>query len=98
MSWQSLKDIANNSLDQKGIKLRVQESLVVDQANSIIGSFFGPEAQTKARAVYWRDGELTLAVLCKSLYVEIESQQGQFIRILNNRFSDIVVYRLKFLG
>lgn len=98
MSFQSLKDIADNSLEKKGIKPRIQESLVIEQANDIIGNFFGSDARNKSRAVYWKDGELIIAVLCRDLYVEIESQQGQFIRILNNRFSDIVVYRLKFLG
>ncbi|PLX24879.1 hypothetical protein C0580_03925 [Candidatus Parcubacteria bacterium] len=98
MSWQSLKEIADNSLEQKGIKLKIKESLVIEQANDIIGNFFGADARSKSRAIYLKDGELIIAVLCRDLYVEIESQQGQFIRILNNRFSDIVVYRLKFLG
>ena len=98
MSWQSLKDIASDSMDNKGIRLKIQGSLVVSQANDIIGNFFGSEAQIKARAVYWREGVLVIAILCKDLHVEIETQQDQFIRILNNRFSDIVVYRLRFLG
>lgn len=98
MPWQSLKDIASDSLDNKGIKTKVQGSLIVDQANDIIGNFFGKEAKAKARAIYWRDGVLTIAVLNRGLFVEIESQEDQFIRILNNRFSEIVVSRLRFLG
>ncbi|RJQ33639.1 DUF721 domain-containing protein [Candidatus Parcubacteria bacterium] len=97
MPWQSLKDIANTSLDNKGIKKKVQGSLVISQANDIIGNFFGEQAKARARAVYWRDGVLTIAVLNSDLFAEIESQEEQFIRILNNRFSEIVVYTLRFL-
>ncbi|MBT6691215.1 hypothetical protein HOB10_02705 [Candidatus Parcubacteria bacterium] len=98
MAWASFKDAAHRSLDEKGISTQVQESLVLKEANYIINNFFDQADQEKARAIYWKDSILTIAVLCDNLFEEIDSQKEQFINILNNRFEDNIVEELRFLN
>jgi hypothetical protein len=98
MAWTSFKDVADRSLDEKGISTQVQESLVLKEANYVISNFFDQADQEKARAIYWKDSVLTIAVLCDSLFEEIASQKEQFINILNNRFEDKIVEDLRFLN
>jgi len=97
MSWSSFRDVANETLDKKGISSQVQESLVLEEANYVICNFFEQAKHEKARAIYWRDNILTIAVLCDSLFEEISSQKEQFINIINNRFEETIVSDLRFL-
>ena len=98
MTWISFKDMAQDRLQQKGITNKLQESLIVDQANYIIGHFFGAEAHGKAQAIFYKNGILTIAILSNSLFSEIESQKQEFLIILNNKFEEKVVDDLKFLS
>lgn len=98
MAWTSFKEVAHRQLDEKGISIQVQESLVLKEANYVIHNFFDQADQEKARAIYWKDNVLTIAVLCDSLFEEIASQKEQFINILNNRFEDNIIDDLRFLN
>lgn len=98
MSWSAFKDLAQNRLHEKGLHAKMQDSLVISEANHIILNFFGPEAHVKARAIYFKEGVLTIAVLSGSLWAELESQKQEFIVILNDKLSEQVVKDLKFLG
>lgn len=97
MSWSSIRDVASKNLHNKGISNKVQESLVIDMANQLILDLFTKQAENIARAIYWSNSRLTIAVLSDGLYQEIESQQDQFMKILNNRFERKVVSEIKFL-
>lgn len=98
MSWNAFKDLAKKRLQSKGINSKIQESLVIEQANNIIVVFFGEEAHNKARAVYFKEGILTIAVLSNSLFNEIDSQKQEFINILNNKLGEELVTDLRFLN
>ncbi len=98
MSWNSIKDLAQQRIEDKGMNTKIQESLVIEQANSIVADFFGKEAAKKARAVYFKNGLLTIAVLSRELCTEIESQKGEFINILNHKLAEDIVYDLRFLS
>lgn len=98
MSWAAFKDLAENRLHEKGLQGKVQDALVISEANQIIINFFGPEAHEKARAVYYKDGLLTIAVLSNDLFNEIESQKQEFLAILNSKFEEKVVEDLRFLS
>src|SRR3989344_1663837 len=98
MSWAAFKDLAKQRLNDKGLQAKVQDSLVISEANHIILIFFGPEAHEKARAVYFRDGVLTIAILSDDLFNEIESQQQEVLAILNSKFEEKLVEDLRFLS
>lgn len=98
MPWSSINDIANSSLEKKGIKSQIQESLVLQKANELIRDFFGSEFQDKARAIYFKDSILTIAVLSDDLYNMMQNQQDELVAILNSKFSANIVSTLKFLN
>ena len=97
MSWSSLKEVVDKSLIRKGLKGQIQESLVLKIANQELLIFFGPEFQDKARAIYFKDGILTMAVLSDKILPEIENSKSNFIKILNNKLDNHLIDDLKFL-
>lgn len=98
MPWNSFKDLANKRLEQSGLNVRINEALVLEDANGIIYQYFGSEAYEKARAIFFRSGVLNLAVLSDSLLQEIESQKEEFLAILNEKLEKPLVKEIKFLG
>lgn len=98
MSWVPLKNIVDGHLATRGLDTRITEALVLEQANQIIAKFFGKDSSSKARAIYFRNGALTIAVLSNGLYSEIASQSQEFLNILNNQLNDDLVEELQFLS
>lgn len=98
MAWSAFKDLVGEHLQAKGWQAKVQDALVISEANQIILNFFGVRAHAQARAVYFKDGVLTIAVLSQGLWAELESQKQEFIAIVNDKLSAPVVRDLKFLG
>lgn len=98
MAWAAFKDLAKNHLESRGLQAKVQDALVISEANHIIKNFFGTEAHAQARAIYFKAGVLTIAVLSRGLWAELESQKQEFIIILNDKLSEPVVRDLRFLG
>ena len=97
MSWTTFKDIASEQLDKKGMTDQMQESLVLVEANALLVEFFGKEHQDKARALYWKDNILTVAVLIDSLAEKLDNNKQEFIDNLNNKFTSILVSDIRFL-
>ncbi len=97
MSWDTFKNIASEQLDKKGMTDQMQESLVLVEANNLLNNFFGEEFKDKARAIYWRDNILTIAILIDDLAEKLDNNKQQFIDDLNNRFTSILVSEIKFL-
>ena len=98
MPWFNIKDVADYSLEKKGIKNQLQESLVVSESNKLLMEFFGEDAKDKARAIYFSNGVLTIAVLSDDLHGQMKSQEEEFVAILNSKFLDNIVSSLKFLN
>jgi hypothetical protein len=98
MPWFNIKDVADYSLEKKGIKNQLQESLVINEANKLIVEFFAEDAKDKARAIYFSSGVLTIAVLSDDLHGQMKSQEEEFVAILNSKFLDNIISSLKFLN
>lgn len=98
MPWFNIKDVADYSLEKKGIKNQLQESLVIKEANKLIVEFFAEDAKDKARAIYFSSGVLTIAVLSDDLHGQMKSQEEKFVAILNSKFLDNIISSLKFLN
>ena len=97
MSWNTFKDVVSEQLEKKGMTYQMQESLVLVEANALLAEFFGKEHQDKARAVYWKDNVLTVAVLIDELAEKLDNNKQEFIDNLNNKFTSILVDEIRFL-
>jgi len=97
MSWSSLKEVVDKSMMRRGLKGQIQESWVLKIANQELLDFFGPEFQDKARAIYFKNGVLTIAILSDKLLPEISSSKQGFIEALNNKLDNHLIDDLRFL-
>ena len=98
MSWTNIKDLADSSLEKKGIKEKASQALLLSQANELLAEIFGADSLEKVRAVYWQDGELSIAVLSDDLYHSLLEQKDFFISRLNDRQAYKTVSTLRFLN
>lgn len=98
MAWNSFKNIADRSLQQKGITTHMQESLIIETANQLLLDIFGEEMKDKVRAVYWSSQILTMAVLSDDVLGQLQAKQVVFIKQLNSKFNSKVVESIKFLN
>lgn len=98
MSWTSFKDLADQTISQKGIKHKIQESYVLSLANDLIISFLSPRAKDKISAIYFRSGVLTLAVLDNKFLYQLLSDKDLFIASINAKLDENAVVDLKFLS
>lgn len=98
MSWTSFKDAADRSLKRRGLATQVDKSRIVHIANDAIIEFFGHEAKDKVRAMYMRQGILTIAVLDDKLFKDINLSKKELIRDINKKFSKDIIIDCQFLN
>ncbi|PIR07093.1 MAG: hypothetical protein COV55_01540 [Candidatus Komeilibacteria bacterium CG11_big_fil_rev_8_21_14_0_20_36_20] len=97
MSWQSIKDLANQRLNKKGVYQQAHDFLVVEKANQLIIEFWGEEVRNKVQALYFRNQMLTFAVLEDDWLEKLKNNQTDFINRLNGSLEVKVVESLRFL-
>lgn len=95
--WSSIKNIAPKILEQKGLRQKVQTSLVIKEANQLLAEMLGDQTQDKIRIIFYKDKTLTLAVLVDELMQALTEHQADFISELNKRLKEKAVDKLKFL-
>lgn len=98
MSWTSFKDLAEQTVDQKGIGYKIQESYILNLANDLIIIFLSPQAKNKISAIYFRSGVITFAVLDDKFFHRLLSDRSLFIATINNGLKKNLVQDLKFLS
>lgn len=98
MSWNSFKDLANQVVTKKGIKIQIQESLVLESANRLLVDFLSELAKDKMSAVYFKAGVLTIAALDDNFLEKLLKDKDLFITSLNSKLGDDTVAKLNFLS
>ena len=98
MPWDSFKNVAQQKMNSDNTWKQAEDSLVIDQANSFLLELFGKEINHKARAIYLKDGILTIAILSDDWQFKIHANKHQFLQVLNNHFHKNIVKDLKFLS
>lgn len=98
MAWNSFKDLADRAISQKGLKKKIEESLVLDHANRLLIKFLSNQAKDKISAVYFKSGILTIAALDNSLLEQMMKDKDIFIASLNAKLEDHIVEKLNFLS
>lgn len=98
MTWNSFKDLADSAINKKGIRKKVEESLVIESANSLLIKFLSDKAHDKIRAVYFKGGVLTIAALDDKLLKDFLSDKDLFLSSLNSKLGDNTVEDLNILN
>ena len=97
MTWSNIKDLADSFMEKKGLKDKTQESLLLIQANQLLLDFFGQKSKDKIRALYFKEGILTIVILSDNLYHKIEQEKNEFISRLNKLQQKEIISTLRFL-
>jgi|GEM_PF-1592922 len=98
MTWNSFKDLADSVVSKKGIKKKIEESLVIESANSLIIKFLSDNAHDKIRAIYFKSGTLTIAALDDKLLKDLLHDKDLFLSSLNSKLGENIVDDLNILN
>lgn len=97
MSFQKLSAILPKTIKRAGISRQIEASMVCEAADEAVKRIFGEELARQARALYFKDNWLTLAVLSSVLAQEIRFREDEIMRVLNGRFGQGTVGRIRYL-
>jgi predicted nucleic acid-binding Zn ribbon protein len=94
--WLPLKNLISPSLKKAGIAKSVSDAMVCEEFNKIAAHILGNEAE-HCRAVYLKEGNLTVAVLSGSAANELKLYEHDILRALAERFGERKVAGLRFM-
>lgn len=98
MAWNTLGDLAHKNINDRGIKNKIQYSLILDEANRLIMDFLGEAAKQKVRVLYFKEGVLTIAILADELVQEFERRKSAFVETLNDNLGQDIVKDIRFMS
>lgn len=97
MAFQKVGAILPKTVKRAGISRQIEASMICEAVDKEIRRIFGEELGRQARALYFKDNWLTLAVLSSVLAQEIRFREGEILTFLNERFGQGTVERLRYL-
>lgn len=97
MGWNSLKDLTDRAISQKGIKKQIQESLILESTNLLLADFLSDKVKDKLSAVYFKSGVVTIAVLDDTFLDKLIAGKASFISQLNDKLGEQIIENLNFL-
>ena len=97
MGFQKIGAILPKNIKRAGFSRQIEASMVCGAADQEIKKIFGDKSGSQARALYFKDNMLTLAILSSSLGQEIKFRESEIMANLNNKFGDRAVERVRYL-
>ena len=94
----SIRSILGLHANQTPSLKKAEASLVVELANSVLAQFLGAEVKRFARAVYIKNGALTIACLSSKVAQEIKLNEKRFIESVNAKARKKIVLNLRYLA
>ena len=91
-----IKDLLPKSIKNAGIEKQVEAAMIIEKFHQILQEMFGRKAVGRARAVYFKNGILTISSTSSVLIQEIYLKQKQIIKKINEKFGKIIVNNFKF--
>ncbi|MFA5052061.1 MAG: DUF721 domain-containing protein [Patescibacteria group bacterium] len=92
-----LKDLLKGSVNQAGIGEQVGAAVVCVEFDKIILEVLGDQIKDKVRALYVKNGTLTVAVLSSAIGQEIKLHEQEILEKLSKKAEGRGVNRLRFL-
>lgn len=94
----SIRSIIGSYSNQVPALKKAEASLVVELANAVLAHLFGVEIKRFARAVYIKNGALTIACLSSTVAQEIKLNEKHFIESINAKTKKKIVSGLRYLA
>jgi len=91
-----LKNFLNKSINKAGIKRSVEAARVCFFWEGIIKEIFNQEAVEKSKAIRFRNGILTVAVLNSTLAQEFNFKEREIKRKINEKLGGEKVRKIRF--
>lgn len=92
-----LKDLLHGSLNKAGIGEQVGAAVVCTEFDNILQEVLGEGVKDKARALYVKNGTLTVAVLSSAIGQEIKLHEQEILEKLSKKSDGNEVNRIRFL-
>lgn len=97
MSFQHIGSLLPRNIKRAGIGRQIQASLVCQEFDRLLARFFVHEIASQAKALYFKDNTLTIAVLNCVLAQELKFKEAEIIGVLNGKYGEGTVRRMRYL-
>lgn len=98
MPWNSFKNLAKYKTTHDHTWKQAKDSLIIDNANTLLVQFFGDDVEHKAQAIYFKKKLLTIAILSDDVLQKLIDDKKMFIEAINEYWQQEVVDDLHFLS
>lgn len=92
-----LKDLLPASIQKAGITKQVNAARVCNEFNALLGEVLGEKVAKKAKAMYVKNGTLTIAVMSSVIGQEIKLHERELLEKLQKNVGEKTVESLRFL-
>ena len=98
MPFTRINKILPKVVKTAGIKVKIDESKVLDNFNDVAVNIFGEAVLKKMKPLYVKDGTLILACLSDLLIERIKQSESRFLWELNKPLGKKVISKIRFLA
>lgn len=96
MTLVGLKPLLNQAISRAGLDEKIKAAGVCDLCDKIISGKFGGDFAEKCKAIKFKNGELSVAVLSSVFAQEMEMEKYEIIEAINKEIGRNIVERIKF--
>lgn len=90
------KIIGNKNFSSPILK-KVNASLTVETANTLLARMFGPEIKDHANAAYIKQGALYIACLSSAAAQEIKLHEKDILKLIHERVSNAQINKIHYI-
>jgi len=98
MGFSNLNSLLGRVLARRGWAYQVEAALAVDAFQLVIEELWPGKMTGRAKALYLKNHDLTVAVVAPLLAQELRFKEAQVIKAINQRVGHAAVRRLKFIN
>ncbi|OGH88172.1 MAG: hypothetical protein A3J93_00315 [Candidatus Magasanikbacteria bacterium RIFOXYC2_FULL_42_28] len=95
---QTLGSLLNRPNQNRPLLKQVRAAMVVEAANEFISKTYGQGAENQARALYLKNGILTIACLSSVLAQEMRLREKELLRAVSAKFSPDTIKKVRYLA
>ena len=93
----SLKYLLQKSINKAGISKQVDAAVIIEECNRVLSDVLGSKIKDKARAMYVRNGTVSIAVTSSTVGQEIKLHEEEILAKLVKKAGQTKVEKIRFL-